>query len=179
MLLGEDPRGQRFRRVVLTHGNRRLKNDRAVIQPFIDEVYRRPRHLDAVLERSALSIEAWEGGQQRRMDVHDPVRVAPYESRGEQPHVSRKADQLAARRVEGLRHPPIVRFSPAAAPVIDHHRFDPARARELQSPRFRFVRDDQCDARGNRPRLAGARKCLQVRAAPADQNAESACPLHR
>ena len=61
--------------------DRALEDDRAGVDPFVDEVDRHAEDLHAVLDRLLDRAHAREGGQQRRVDVEDPVAGSAPRSR--------------------------------------------------------------------------------------------------
>ena len=61
--------------------NRLLQHDDAVVQLFVNEMYRATGDRDSVFERLALRVKAGKGRQQRRMDVEDPLREGAHELR--------------------------------------------------------------------------------------------------
>ena len=74
--------------------DRALEDDRARVDPFIDEVDRHAEDLDPVLDGLLDRPHAGEGGQQRGVDVDDPVGEARHEARVEDRHVAGEHDEL-------------------------------------------------------------------------------------
>ena len=146
--------------------DRALEHDRAGVDPFVDEVDRHPEDLHAVLDGLLDRAHAREGGQQRGMDVEDPVGEARHEPRVEDRHVAGEDHELdpAARpasrpwRRRARRAP---RTPSAGRPATA--RPPPARARA------RAPRADRRPRR--RPRPRGRGRC---RAAPG-----GSCPRPR
>ena len=75
MFLLEDARTQRLFGIVRENRHNGLDNDRALIALFIDEMHRAARKTDTVLKRFFLHMKPGKGRQQRRMDVHDAIRI--------------------------------------------------------------------------------------------------------
>src|SRR5579862_158141 len=71
-----------------------LHDDRTVIEFFIHKMHRATRNLHTVCERLLLGFQSGERGQQRRMDVENPMRELTHEPRREQPHIAGKANQI-------------------------------------------------------------------------------------
>lgn len=94
VLFGEDPVGEGVRIVGFEDGNGALEDDGAVVEVFVDEVDGASGDFYAVIEGLLLSVETWEGGKQRRMDVEDAVGKGCDEGRREQAHVSSEADKV-------------------------------------------------------------------------------------
>ena len=76
--------------------DRALQHDRARVDPLVDEVDRHAEDLDPVLDGLLDRAHAGEGGQQRGMDVEDPVGEARHEARVEDRHVAGEHDELDA-----------------------------------------------------------------------------------
>src|SRR5262245_50727555 len=74
MLHGEDAPADLLGAVFGADGYRSLDDDRPVVDVLVDEVHGRAGDLDPVVEGLALGIEALEGGQEPRVDVHDAER---------------------------------------------------------------------------------------------------------
>jgi len=104
-------------------------------------------------ERLPLRIEAREGGQQRGVDVDQPVAPALDETGVEQPHEPGKRDQFDAVLLER----PVGRGGETRAIRLgDDLAGDPGSRCPLQSRRFGPVADDQ----GDFGRVAGIRRGL-------------------
>src|SRR5437867_10070544 len=93
MLLLEDPLRERLYRVFIEQWNAALEDDRTMIDPFVHEVDRAAGEADAVIESLFLGVEAREGRQQGRVDVHHPTAPLSHEPRSEDPLVTRQADE--------------------------------------------------------------------------------------
>ena len=64
MLLDQDACRERLDRIVLEDRYRSLQHDRAGVEFFHDEMHRRARHPDAVLQGLTLSVESAKRRQQ-------------------------------------------------------------------------------------------------------------------
>ena len=140
--LGQQPVLERAQQVVEAvavdrrrHVDRRLQQDRAGVDPLVDEVDGDAGDLHAVVERVARSRRAREGGQQRRVDVDDAIGEAREEAGAQQRHVARRA-------------------RPARRPA-------PASQSAIASVARRAVRDTR--RAGRRARHAGRRRAFQRR----------------
>lgn len=102
MLLRENPRAQGLFGVIGIHRNRGLRDDRAMIHFLIDEVDCCPGDADAVLQRLALGMSAGERGQQRGVDIDDPLGKGADEERSQDTHETRQDHQLDLMGVEAL-----------------------------------------------------------------------------
>ena len=96
MLFDQDARRQRLRRVIVSHGNRRLRDDRAAVEFTRDEMHGDARDLDAVRPGLALRVDARERRQQRWMDVENGVLEFVEERPAEKTHEAREAHQRHA-----------------------------------------------------------------------------------
>jgi len=76
--------------------DRVLEQDRTGIDAVVDEVDGDAEDAHAVGDGLADGVEAGEGGQQRRMDVDDPVAEGGDEARAEDRHVAGRDDGLGA-----------------------------------------------------------------------------------
>ena len=105
MLFDQDPLRQRFWRVIVSHRHGRLQHDRPRVQLRRDDVNGGATDFHAVLPGLVLSVEAWERGQQRGVNIKDGVGVGFDELRAEQAHEARQADEahfpLLERRDDG------------------------------------------------------------------------------
>ena len=103
MLGGEHPGGERIRRVAGQNRHRGLGDDRAVVHRRADIVDRAAMDLDAGIERAGVGVQSGEGGEQRGVDVDQPVAPALDEVLREKPHEAGEADELDAGRTRGAR----------------------------------------------------------------------------
>src|SRR5207249_2851732 len=102
MLHGEDTGAERLLGVVVPDGDRPLHDDRPVVGLLVDEVNRSSGDLDAVLQRLTLRMEALEGRQQRRVDVHDPEWKSVEQDPRQETVETREEDELDARLPQGI-----------------------------------------------------------------------------
>src|SRR5437016_369475 len=96
VLLLEDPGGEGILRVILVDRDRLLQNDGPPVHGGVDEVNRAARDFDARGDGIAVGVCPRERGEQRRMDIDDPVRERADERRGNEAHEAREDDQLDA-----------------------------------------------------------------------------------
>ena len=172
VLLALDSRVQRGRIVGGQHRDRHLRDDRPAVEARVDEVNRHAGDLHAVRDRLRRRIDAGERGQQRRVRVDDPQRIAIDEVRREHAHEAGEHDELDAVRVErrdqrvlerlrDRRTPCDRRRSPACPPRARARapgrsgRFETttaiSRGRELAAwPRRRAAPADSCRCRETR-----------------------------
>src|SRR4051812_42896342 len=73
-----------------------LQDDRARVDPLVDEVNRHPHLLNAVLERLLDRAQAWERREQGRVHVDHAPREAPYERRAQELHEPGEHHELRA-----------------------------------------------------------------------------------
>ncbi len=144
MFAFQDSRGERIGRVVMLHCNFMLQNYRAMIEQLIDKMYSASGDLDAGVERLFLSIEAWEGGQQARMNIYDPLWKSAYKLRRQQPHIAGKTDQLNASLFQ-LRDDLGIVFFAFSAFSFDHNGLDTAFTRLYKTSRVSFVANNDRD----------------------------------
>ncbi len=83
MLGSLHPGHQRLCRVVVEDRHGGLRNNRAGIQLRDNEVYRRPMDFDTGIQSPLMSMQPGKSGQQRRMNVNQPV-VIPTDKLGSQ-----------------------------------------------------------------------------------------------
>jgi hypothetical protein len=93
MLLFEYSRAKGLDRITIENFDCLLQYDRAVVKFFVDEVDSASCYLDAVFERLALGVDAGKSGQQRRMNIQDPILERAHEERAEQSHIAGEANQ--------------------------------------------------------------------------------------
>ena len=139
VLLLEDPGGERLLRVVLVHRYDRLHDDRPGVDPLVEEVDGAPREPDAVPQRLRRPVGPGEGGEQRRVDVEDPVRERAKEDRRHHPHEAGQADEDGPRGPDHLHQLRVERL-PAFVRLVVHHRGrDPVLPRPREAVGVRLV----------------------------------------
>ena len=111
MFFGEDALGERVGVVGVEDRDGALQDDGAVVEVFVDEVDGATRDFDAVVEGLLLSVEAGEGGQQRRVDIEDAVGEGGNELGREQAHIAGEDDEVDAVVAEGGGDVGVVDFS--------------------------------------------------------------------
>ena len=94
---------ERFRRVVILDRDARLQHDRPGIEILVHEMHRASRKFRAMLDRLPLRLQARKRGQQRRMNIQDPIRKRRNEMRRKQPHVACETNQVDVCLLQ-LRH---------------------------------------------------------------------------
>src|SRR5262245_51984259 len=175
MLLFENPRRERFDRIVVQHGYGRLQNDRPRVKMLVYEMNRAPRDLNSVLERLVLCVEPREGGKKRRVNIQDPLRVFPHKARAQQAHEPSQADQLNIVPFELLDQPLVVYF---AVESLGWHadRVKASLPGDIESARFGAIRDHHRDlgAKPARGDVIGDR--FEIGSAAREQNPQ---PTHR
>ena len=89
---------------------------------------------------------AREGRKQRGVHVHDAVAVGPHHLPAQDAHISREQDELDRLVIEEQRERVVELGAGRIAGGLEHHRFDPTRARPFQGGGERVVADDKDDA---------------------------------
>lgn len=174
MLLGEDSRGKRFRRIPGEDWHSPLHHDWPAIQFRSDEVDGHATQLHAMLNRLPLRVQARKGGQQRGMNVEDRIRERINERCTHESHESGKADQTNLARTELPRQRTIVVISRRPRAMGEANSLDPGRPRSIQTRGIFTVGDDDRD-RGIEPAVRDrVDECLKIASASRDENAESA-----
>src|SRR4051812_9669808 len=117
-----------------------LKEDGPAVDSLVDEMHGNSGNLHAVVDRLSDRADARECREQRRVHVHDPVREAPDEHRGEQLHEPREHDQL---RAAGLDPVAQGRVALRPIPVLllrEHRCLDACGLSTLEPARVRAIR---------------------------------------
>jgi len=167
MLFSQNFVGERSFSVFVEDGDSGLRDDRAGVEIFVDEVDRAAGKLHAVFEGLALRFEAGKRREQRGMNVQDAIWKFGDEKRGEQTHVAGKADQVDAMLVEDGGDLAVVGFALEAF-RRDDAGLDSARFGALDAGRAFAIADDDGDFRvGDAARNNAFRERLEVRAAAA------------
>ncbi len=99
-----DPAVQRRRVVVGLNPNGFLKDDRAVVHLFVDEVDGDPGECDPVIERVLNGVGAGEGGEQGGVNVDDRVRESFDGVRSKDPHETRQDETFRAEPIGCVTH---------------------------------------------------------------------------
>ena len=170
MLLDQDPRSQRLRRVLVVDGHRGLPDDRAGVEIGRDNVNSRATDLDAMRPRLALSFEAWERREQRRMHIQDGVRECFDKLRTEEAHEACQAHEADIASTQLAHEGAIVIGSQRVSTMIEVARLDPGSTRPLQPRRIRSIRDDDRDGGIQAPFGNGIYNRLKVASAPGNQD---------
>ena len=83
--------------VAVEYRHRLLHNNRPVIQFLVHEMYSAARDFHAISKSlSSCASSPGNAGNSDRMDIQNPVRKLLHKPRRQQPHITRKADQLNA-----------------------------------------------------------------------------------
>jgi len=111
-------------------------------------------------------VDAGEGGQQRRVDVQNRIRVGRQQRRPDAAHVSGQHHQVHLALAQDLQVPPLglEELLRAVAPYGHVLGGDVMFPCALEGPRVGLVADDDHHAGVNAPRLAVVNDRLQVRA---------------
>ena len=118
---------------------RALKHDRPGVDALVDEVHGDAEDLDAVLDGLLDRAHAREGGQQRGMDVEDPVGEARHEARVEDRHVAGEDDELDALGLEPIGDCGIALGPRAVLRAQEYARRNAGRRRPGQRRRRRLI----------------------------------------
>ena len=88
MLLFQNARGKRVRGVLVQHRNRGLRDDRAGIDSFIDEVDRASRYFRTVFKSLVLRVETRKRREQGRVNIEDVQWKLADEISAQNPHIA-------------------------------------------------------------------------------------------
>ena len=94
MFLLQDPGGEGVFVVNIEYRDCLLQNDSAVVEFFVHEMDRAARNLHTVSKSLFLGLKSGKSRQQRRMNVKNAPGKLLHKPRREQPHISRKTDQI-------------------------------------------------------------------------------------
>lgn len=123
-----------------------LRDDRTVIDPFVDEVHRHAAHLHAVLEGVRHGRATRKGGEQGGMDVEDPARKAGERFGAQDSHEPGEDERLRPGAGGHLAHV-MGEAAPISGPV-DHHRRDVGGPCSVEGTDARTIRDHHRDLIG-------------------------------
>ena len=138
---------ERLRGVGGQHRHGGLQDDRAGVEIGGDEMNGGAADLRAVVDGLPLRVDARKRGQERRVDVDHAVGKRREETRAQETHETREADERDVVLGERLRKRAIVGVARRPLFVRHHRRLDPGRARALEPVRVRRVGDDDGDRR--------------------------------
>src|SRR3954451_18135507 len=127
---------------------RPLEDDRAAVDALVDEMHGNSGQLYAVVECLLDRVDAREGGQQRRVDVDDPVREALDESRREDLHETREHHELCARRLDPVAERNVALGPAAVVARREDRRLDARGLSPLEPTSVGLVRPDADDLDG-------------------------------
>ncbi len=158
--------------VTIEHRHSFLHNDRAVIKFFIHKMHSAAGNFHPIGEGLLLRFKSRERGQQRRMNIQNPPRELLHKPRREQPHVSRKADEIHIVLLERRDDFAVVLFSWLAL-RWNHERIQPALPRRGDARCVRFVGDDNGNSRvRDAARIDAVGDGDKIRAASGEENAK-------
>ncbi len=122
--------------------HRALGEDRARIDPLVDEVHGHAGHRDAVRQGLADRVEAGKGRQQRGVHVDDPPREAAHEAGRKQLHVAGEHDQVGLEPLQPLGHRLVALLATLIGVAREHGGWDRRLRGALERPRLRLVGAD-------------------------------------
>lgn len=102
VFLGQNARRQACFVIVIEHRHGRLHDDRAMIECGRDKMNGATVHLDALIQRAPMRVQAGEGRQQRRMDVDQPASETRYEPVAQNPHETGQYDEIGRKSIDYL-----------------------------------------------------------------------------
>src|SRR5580700_8717959 len=172
VFLGEDSLAELCLVVVLLHGHRSLRDDRAGVRSRVDEVHRTARDADAVGEGLPLGVNARKGGKQGRMDVYHPRRKSFEKNVRQEAHEPGEDDGFDAALAQDPSDGLVEWTTVDELSVVDDDGFDSSLSGSLERWGPIDVGHDDRHARVQRPRGDGVEDGLQVRPTPRDEHAE-------
>ena len=179
MLLLENSGRQRFRRVVVEHGDRALHDHRTIVETRGDQMYRDPGDPDAVSEGLTLRIRAWKRWQEGWVDVDDGVGERLEQRRPYQAHEAGQADNAHPALAKGGDERTLVVVASRPATMADVERLDACGSRFFQTGGVLTIGDDDGDRSVEAPADRGVDQCLQVAAATGNQYAKTPTGIER
>ena len=120
MLLAQHPSREVLHRVVRQDRHRCLDDDRPAVDLGSHEVNRAAGDAHAGLDGPRMGVEPLERGQQRGVDVDQPIAPAAHKFRREDAHEAGEADQLDTARFQRFAQRLLEGSAGAIRPVIDH-----------------------------------------------------------
>src|SRR2546422_279300 len=146
---------ERRERVLVADVDHRLEQDRAVVELILDQVHRAPGHAHAVLPGTADCVEPGKRGEQRGMDIEDPVAEGVQQRLVEGGHEAREEHGLDSANAERLDPGVLVLEPGAIGPARRADGFDSEPSRALDRRRARLG----AEKRGHPPgKLAPGRR---------------------
>jgi len=122
-----------------------LRDHFAAVEAFVDIVDGDAGARDARGERVVDRMRSGEGGKERRVHVHDPVREAVEERRRQHVHVAGQHDELDVVLLEPRRHDEVSLLPRRVAVEGEGRGGDPCGASTLERPGVAAVRGDAGD----------------------------------
>ena len=170
MLDGQDPRRQRFDRVIAAHGHSDLKDDGPRVELGCHEVYGRPADFYAVLIRLALGVGPGKCWQQRRMNIENGPGKRVAEDRTDKTHEPGKAHERDMSLPKGGDEREIVGLSGRIVAVRQDDRVDAHLACPLQPRRVSTIRNHDSNPSAQPTSALGVNQRLKVAASSGDQD---------
>lgn len=170
VLLLQQARRQRIRRIAGAHLDGGLQHDRAVVQFGGHEMDRCAVHLDAHGQCLLVRMQPGKAGQQRRMDIEQASCVALHEARRQDAHETRQHHQIRREAVDGRGQGGVEAVAVGEGLVVDHGGGDAVRSRKPEAGGVRAVGDHGGDAPRPALGLACADDGFHIRAASGNEN---------
>src|SRR5215213_10661423 len=148
-----------------------LQEDRAAVHALVHEVDRHAGDLYAVLDGLLDRAEAREGGQERRVDVHDPPGEAADEGRREELHEPGQDDQLDAPLLEPVRERLVAPRAVGLLGQREDRGLDMRLLGPFEPTRLRAARHNAYDLDPVAP-VDALEQRLEIRALPRDQDCD-------
>ncbi len=173
VLLLENARGEAVLRVVIHHRHDCLNDDWARVHVLINKVDRTTGELDAVIEGSFLDMQAGEGRQQGRVDVHDAAGESVDERRRYYAHEAGQTNEVHVPFLQ-LLHKKGIKFIPSSLISLRAH----MNARYVMVPGtlegigVGLIADDHLDPGGKLPLFDIVNDGLQVGSTAGNQDAQ-------
>ena len=161
----EDTGGQALLVIPRQNGNRRLRDNRAMVEFRTHEMDRAAGDLHALFDGAAMAVEPWERGQESRMDVEDAIVPAVHEIGCQDPHEPSQAYQGTPGPFRDGIEFGFKRTTKLKEGVVDNAGFDVCPPCPLQSPGSGSVGDDDTDLAGKILPGTGIDQGLEIGAA--------------
>ena len=172
MFLLQDPGGEGVFVVNIEYRDCLLQNDSAVVEFFVHEMDRAARNLHTVSKSLFLGLKSGKSRQQRRMNVKNAPGKLLHKPRREQPHISRKTDQINFVFLQSSYYLTIM-LGTIFGSGWNHQRGEPEPAGSLNTTCILSIGNNDGDACiGNTPSRDILGDGLEVRTASGEQDAE-------
>ncbi len=173
MLFCKHAGAERVLRIVVEHGHGGLRDDRAAVRAFIDEMDRAAADLDAIGENVAMRMRAGEARQQRRVDVEDAAFVMTYEERRQDAHETGEHDEHHAFFLECSNQRLFEGLAAVILLAVDAERRDAGFLRAFERIGIRLVGEDDADLCMHLSPVDCVDDGLKIRAAARSEDAEN------